>query len=380
MNTVAIIGAGPAGLATAIKLKEEGFDSIVLEEHEQVGTPENCSGLISKTGLDEYKLGLDEVIQNKIRGAKIFSPSGVELKVTRPNTVAYVVDRKKFDLELLKIARNKNIHVSTNTKLLDIRKNTLFVQSNERGEMRKAEYIVGADGVNSTVRHLIGLRTTRENFVHTIQANCIGNFEKEYAQLYLGDFAKGFFAWVIPINEKKARIGLGNILGENITTNFKEFITQKIPDAKVFSTKSSLIPYGLPLEEIQKDNIALVGDAAFQVKASTGGGIVFGMKAGNILGETIADTIKKKAKLSDYEKRLSNVNKELKMHWKIRKYANSLDNNEIDKLFEKLKAKGIEEFLEQEGNMDEPSKFVGKLAKKPAYWFMAKTLLGIARS
>jgi hypothetical protein len=53
---------------------------------------------------------------------------------------------------------------------------------------------------------------------------------------------------------------------------------------------------------------------------------------------------------------------------------------EIDALFAKLKAKGIEEFLEKEGDMDNPSKFVGKLAGKPKFWFMARTLLDIARS
>ena len=52
MNTVAIIGAGPAGLQTAIKMKEEGFDSSVFEEHETVGEPTHCSGLISRKGMD----------------------------------------------------------------------------------------------------------------------------------------------------------------------------------------------------------------------------------------------------------------------------------------------------------------------------------------
>ncbi len=104
------------------------------------------------------------------------------------------------------------------------------------------------------------------------------------------------------------------------------------------------------------------------------------MRAGNILAKTIANSIKKTGKTSDYENNLSELNKELKIHYKIRKYANSLSNEQIDELFLKLKNKGIEEFLEKEGNMDEPSKFIGKLAKKPSFWFMAKTLIGIARS
>jgi hypothetical protein len=45
-----------------------------------------------------------------------------------------------------------------------------------------------------------------------------------------------------------------------------------------------------------------------------------------------------------------------------------------------LKKNGIEEFLEKEGNMDEPSKFVGKLLANPKFFLMAGTALKFLRS
>ena len=99
------------------------------------------------------------------------------------------------------------------------------------------------------------------------------------------------------------------------------------------------------------------------------------MKAGNILAETIIESLKKKGSMKDYEKKLEPLYRDLRMHWKIRKYANSLNNNEIDELFLKLKKNGIEEFLQKEGNMDEPSKFIGKLASNPKYFLMLGTAL-----
>lgn len=380
MNTVSVIGAGPAGLQTAITLKQEGFDVTVFEEDEKIGIPENCAGLISAKGVKDIGLDLEKSKVNDIYGARIYSPNGTMLQVKKRNPVAHVISRKNFDKELVNKARKLNIHVATNTKLIDVRKQTLFVQANGRGEIRKGEYIVGADGVNSTVRHLMGIDTTKSQFIHTIQAKAIGEFNKNYVELYLGDFAKGFFAWVVPENERKARIGLGTLLGEDVSANFKEFLREKMPGVRVSQAQSSLIPYGLPLQNIQKNKMVLVGDAAFQTKATSGGGIIFGMKTGKILGETIANEIKKKDSLKNYNKNLSKINKELRMHWKIRNYINSLSNKEIDKLFEKVKKKGVEEFLEKEGDMDSPSKFIGKMAKSPKYWFMAKTLLGIARS
>ncbi len=380
-NSVSIIGAGPAGLQTAIKLKEEGFDPIVYEEHEKVGEPENCTGLISRTGIEELSVPLDNCLQNNIYGAKIFSPNGTFLKIEKRTPVAYVVDRKEFDRSLLRKARMKGVHVATHTKLIDAKKSisgnetTMFIQVEGRGEMRKTQYLVGADGVNSTVRHLMGINLGKEKFIHTIQGTIKSEYNEKLVEVHLGDAAKGFFAWVVPIGKDKAKVGLGTMLGENVSENFKEFVSKRFPDARIGEKVSSLIPYGEPLKSIVKENYALVGDAAFQTKATSGGGIIFGMRAGNVLGETLATTLKKKGSIKDYERKLDPINKELKLHWKLRRYANSLKDAEINSLFSKLKQKGIEKFLEQHGDMDNPSKFVGKLLSNPSYWSMAGTAI-----
>lgn len=375
MPQVAVIGAGPAGLQTAIRLKELGVEVSVFEEHESIGVPEHCTGLISKRGVEELGLHLGDSLQNSIKGAKIFSPSGKMIKVKTKEVVAYVVNRKEFDSILLRKARLIGVHVSTETKLIDVRNNTLFIQNQKRGELRKADIIVGADGVNSTVRHLIGLKNNKDDFIHTIQTTCTGEFDPEMVEVHLLDYAKGFFAWVVPISKDKAKVGLGSTLGENISEALKKFISEKLKNARPYHYESALIPYGEPLKGIVKNNLVLIGDAAFQTKATTGGGVIFGMKSANILSQTIADTLNKKTTLNNYEKRMEELNKELKFHFKIRRYANSLTPKETDELFIKLKNKGIEEFLAKEGNMDEPTKFVGKILTNPKYFLMLGTAM-----
>lgn len=372
---MAIVGAGPAGLQTALRLKERGIDATVFEEHDNIGEPEHCSGLISAKSVAQLGIHLGDCLQNEIRGAKIFSPNGKSITIKRKNTVAYVVNRKEFDRMLLRKARFKGIHVATNTKLIDVRNNTLFVQAERRGEIRKADFVVGADGVNSTVRHLMGIKTNKNDFVHTVQSTMTGEFDERLVEVHLGEFAKGLFAWVIPISKDKAKVGLGSTLGENVGDKFREFAKKKLPDSRIRSIDSALVPCAPPLTGIGKANMAIVGDAAFQTKATTGGGIMFGMKAGNILADSIADTIQKGVPLANYEKNLSEINRELRLHWKIHKYAYSLSDSEMDGLIAKLKSNGIEEFLSKEGDMDEPSNFVGKLAKNPRFLFMGGTML-----
>ena len=375
MPQVAVIGAGPAGLQTAIRLKELGIEVSVFEEHESIGVPEHCTGLISKRGVEELGLHLGDSLQNSIKGAKIFSPSGKMIKIKSKEVVAYVVNRKEFDSILLRKARLIGVHVSTETKLIDVRNNTLFIQNQKRGELRKADIIVGADGVNSTVRHLIGLKNNKDDFIHTIQTTCTGEFDPEMVEVHLLDYAKGFFAWVVPISKDKAKVGLGSTLGENISEALKKFISEKLKNARPYHYESALIPYGEPLKGIVKNNLVLIGDAAFQTKATTGGGVIFGMKSANILSQTIADTLNKKTTLNTYENKMNELNKELKLHFKIRRYANSLTPSELDELFLKLKNKGIEEFLIKEGNMDEPTKFIGKLLTNPKYFTMLGTAI-----
>lgn len=377
LNTTTIVGAGPAGLTTAKRIAERGYAAIVLEEHPQIGIPTNCTGLISKTGTAMTNLPYQDVLVNEIRGAKIFAPNGNSFSIDKYETVAYVVDRGKLDQALAKEAQKAGVEIRTNCRMMDVRNHLVFTQQDDHGETLKSQIVVGADGVNSKTRtQLMKVMVGKEKFVNSYQALCKGEFQKEFVELHFGSsFAPHFFAWVVPENKHYARIGTAAPLGINVKQCFDQFLTQKQLNVEVKDGCAFLIPVGEPLPSVTSGNLALVGDAGFQTKATTGGGIITGCMAGKLLGDAIADHYAKNKPLKEYDKSLSALNRELMMHYKIRKYLNTLPDAQMNKMFEKAKNAGIDRFLEKYGNMDLPSLFMGKVFTNPRMWSFAPEAL-----
>ncbi|MCX6799180.1 MAG: NAD(P)/FAD-dependent oxidoreductase [Candidatus Diapherotrites archaeon] len=377
MDTISIVGGGPAGLRCAELLAESGFDVSVFEEHPVIGKPEKCAGLVSRSGLEELGIKPGGSLVNEIKGAKIFSPGGESLTVERKETAAYVIDRFEFDQMLFKKAREKGAAVYNESKLIDLRGNGLFMEIKGHGEMRRSKITVGADGANSMVRHsAFGEKPEqKDKFVHACQTRATGKFDRHLVEVHFGSFAPGFFAWVIPESATVARIGTGVPMGGNPAEQLNAFIKQKNIGAKGSGKISALIPIGPPLKETATGNVMLLGDAAWHTKATTGGGIVFGLKAANACANTIIGNMKNRSPLSDYEKNLRGINRELALHWRICRYARDMQPAQMDALFRKAKKAGIERFLQEHGDMDNPGKFMRKMMLKPSMWSLLPAAL-----
>jgi digeranylgeranylglycerophospholipid reductase len=383
---VAIIGAGPAGLQTAIRLRELGLSPILFEEHAAVGVHKLCAGLISRKGAEDLGLVLDGALQQEIRGARLYSPNGTMLQVSRAGPVAYVMDRKAFDQGLQRKARRLGVPVVTNAHLCGIERGCLHVREKGRSLRLLSEFVVGADGASSLTRQSLGLDPAGRGVIHSAQALCAGSFDPDFAEVHLGGFARGFFAWVIPTGTDSAKVGLARTDGADCAAALRAFIASRASIGAVQRLISGVIPFGPPLPAVQAGNAALVGDAAFHTKATSGGGIVYGMKAANLLAASIAAAAGRDGNdgrdggpsLRSYERGLAGINRELRMHWKIRSWYNGLTEPHVDAIFALLKRRGIEGFLADRGDMDAPSAFVARLAIKPSYWFMARALAGIA--
>jgi len=128
-----------------------------------------------------------------------------------------------------------------------------------------------------------------------------------------------------------------------------------------------MIPLYDPKLTTQKGNIYIVGDAAGQVKASTGGGIVPGLACAHALAGSIISR-------QDYEKRWRRAaGKELHAHLLIRKVLSRFSDKDYDRLVRVLKD---EKTAFSRYGRDEAAKLLPRLVlRHPSLLLLARRLI-----
>ncbi|MEM4267906.1 MAG: NAD(P)/FAD-dependent oxidoreductase [Candidatus Woesearchaeota archaeon] len=370
---IVIIGGGPVGLFTAANLVDR-FPVTVYEEHPRIGSPVQCTGIVTSEIKNIVKLK-KEIVLNTITSAEINSPDNTSISLPVKD---YVIDREKFDLSIMEMAKQKGAIIKTNARFVNYNQKTRRVyirgiRSRKRdGWQIKAEYLVGADGPKSRIAEILGnckIEYIREYIIGK-QARVVGKFEKEKFSVFLGNkIAPGFFAWIVPENEEVARVGIGVKGTVYMANKMFEMFLRRFYYKKVLNYQAGLIPlYPVHKQNINSNRIYLVGDAACHVKATTGGGLVPGLMAAKILAKCIKEG-------KDYNKSLLSLRKNLWLHAKIREILNRLNDEEINTLIKMLNNEKAKKVFKDE-NRDRPIRLATKvlLAKPRLTLFALRTM------
>ncbi|MFH1787073.1 MAG: NAD(P)/FAD-dependent oxidoreductase, partial [archaeon] len=261
---VLIIGAGPAGLFAG----ENIGGCKILEEHKDVGVPAQCGGLLSRSGLEELKVLDKYYVLNEIRGADFYSKSR-HFSISKGETVAYSVCRVAFDQYLAKRAEKRGCTIETGCRVSRIeQKGRTWVAKTSSGDYED-ETLVLACGNSLNLISQAGFEPYKpQNLLKTIQADCRMPSERDKVALYFSrEYTDCFFAWTIPAGDF-VRVGVGSF--SDAPQKFEAFL--KKLGAKPESKFAGVIPIKGALKRTQSSNAYLVGDAAGQVKPTTGGG------------------------------------------------------------------------------------------------------------
>ncbi|MEM2908604.1 MAG: NAD(P)/FAD-dependent oxidoreductase [Candidatus Bilamarchaeaceae archaeon] len=344
MFDVHIIGAGPAGCVAAISAARAGYNVLVSEEHPATGG-KPCSGLFSKSGLETLRDYLDwkEAVEKEIYGAELHLGNSV-LTVKKRGPIAYACNRSEFDKLLACSAEREGVKIRYGERIT---------------KKFCANRIIGADGVFSSVASFFGF-TPLTKFVATLQGNVNADWDKDIVKVFLSSDFKGFFGWVIPRGSGSFEIGCGIELPGNVDLAFEK-LKRRIHVRDVRNVRGYVIPVRTRAESAKRVNgrsVFLVGDAAGQTKATTGGGVIFGAWCASIAGVSTNPFHYEFKWRAKYER-------ELFLHMIARRLLNRLNDDRLTALGRELAENGFEEFLEKNGDMDIISRIIFRLALFP---------------
>ena len=152
---VGIIGAGPAGLAAAVRLGQLGVDRVVLVDRLDFPRDKTCGSAISPKGCETLaELGLSEVVAREsyaINGLRLVTPRGHDVFVSSPQDVALICSRRTFDHLLLQRAQAMGTSFLGNfdvSFLLQRGDRVMGFRSSDGREVR-VDYTVVANGAHT---------------------------------------------------------------------------------------------------------------------------------------------------------------------------------------------------------------------------------------
>ena len=352
---VIVIGGGPVGSYVAFKLAKMGHGVAVLERHKQPGEQVCCTGIISQKCITAFAID-ENVILRQANSAKLFSPSGTLIRLWREQTQAGIVDRAAFDVAIAGKAQSKGAEYLPNSLTSDIQVEDDRVRVEAVRQSKKlnleARAAVVATGSGSKLVERLGLGRVGD-FVTGAQAEVETDGIDE-VEVYLGrDIAPGSFAWLVPTSPPKALVGL--LSRHSPQLYLKRLISSLQAQGKIARDKAEPCYRGISLKPLPRtygERLLVVGDAAGQVKPTTGGGIYYGLLCADIAADTLHQALKddnlSARTLANYQRRWrKKLGRELEISYYARKLYERLSDKQVDRMFNLIKSHGIDQALLQ---------------------------------
>lgn len=366
---VVVVGAGPSGSSAARYAAAGGCNTLLLEKRQEIGSPVRCGEGIARHFLEDCDIPFNRKwVAQEVKGAKIISPNGTELRIDERyagNEVGIVLERDAFDKDLAKLAAKAGSEIWVKSTVVGLLRDNgraigVRVKRLEEEFNVEADCVVAADGFESQVGRWAGFKTLLKagDLTGTLQYR-LTNIDPDpdfpnYCEFFLGSIAPAGYIWVFPKDESTANVGLGISLDRlkskmDLKMYLDAFVKKdpRMRRAQFLDMVTGGVSTSAPLGKTVGDGVALVGDAARMIDPITGGGIGNGCAAGMILGKVLAD-IKAKGgsysaeDLQPYEKGWrAELEETLYRNWMAKNKLVTLTDSDFDKIIATLSTAGL---------------------------------------
>ena len=360
---VVVVGAGPAGAFAAKEAAAQGAKVLLLDRRKEIGAPVRCGEGLG-AGIEEelgFKVPKD-AIDAYINAAELYGPNGKKLEVRNETSKGYIIDRKKFDKFLVEEAARAGAEVLVKTRIDDLKKEGskfVGVVGNSMGEKfeANAKVIIAADGGESLIARKAGINSlsTLSETDFGVEYEMVGVDVKDAIEIYFSNvFAPRGYAWVFPKGKDSANVGVGvDGLHGNAVFFLKKFLEaykERFENAKIVAIKGGIITVTMYIDELVKQNLMVVGEAAHQVDPVHGGGMALSMEAGSIAGK-VAGTYVTQNKdifyLQEYKKEWDKrKRKTFESRLKLRQVLEKMSDEDLNAIFNALNDEDLQKVID----------------------------------
>jgi digeranylgeranylglycerophospholipid reductase len=269
---VAIVGAGIIGLYLAWQLSQKGHRVTVFEKKDKIGK-EACSGLFSQRILKFVPLS-KKIIQHQIASVLIHFPQKtLNVKFSKK---FLVMNHSELDRLTAGLARKAGAKI-------------MLKHGVSSAELAKFDKVIGCDGAHSFVRQRLGLPRLagRLGLLGFVRQKNLTDYVETWP-------VRQGFIWKIPRGQE-TEYGIIS-QPEEARKLFRDFLKKN--KLKVAKVKSAVIPQGFSIP--QHASITLCGDATGLTKPWSGGGVIWGLTAADILLKTFPDFLKYRKEMKKF--------------------------------------------------------------------------------